>query len=297
MNWSAHGLDRACIGGAGSVAQLAEWGSVHMSANLERDIAHLDAPKPALLASASSEDAIRILLIEYDPLSRETLTEELSKRGINVQSFSDSAALLETLDGTVNAAVVIVGLNWSALKISQFDLLVELRQQGVRIPVVLMTGRARRPDEYRPLRGDASEVVRQIHDVDGLVDRLGTVIKALTSTTPFRSDKPLRYGRLLLYPDVNRACWNDLDLDLTVSEYKILELLASNMGRPITHRAIYDRRHYEGFVAGSGPAGYRANVRSIIKRIRSKFRSHDPAFDAIANIPGCGYRWGQEVTK
>ena len=52
----------------------------------------------------------------------------------------------------------------------------------------------------------------------------------------------------------------------------------ANVGSYVTYRAVYDLLHYEGFVAGAGELGYRANVRSVIKRIRNKFRECDPAF-------------------
>ena len=60
----------------------------------------------------------------------------------------------------------------------------------------------------------------------------------------------------------------------------------------MTYRAIYDRLHYEGFVAGSGANGYWTNVRSAIKRIRNKFRACDPAFGEIENYTAFGYCWG-----
>ena len=59
-------------------------------------------------------------------------------------------------------------------------------------------------------------------------------------------------GKLLLRPDIGRAYWKDADLGLTLGEYNIICLLASNAGRYVTYRAIYDRLHYEGFIAGSG---------------------------------------------
>jgi two-component system, OmpR family, response regulator ChvI len=98
-------------------------------------------------------------------------------------------------------------------------------------------------------------------------------------------------GKLLLRPDVSRVYWNDVDLSLTLGEYNIVHLLASNVGRYVTYRAIYDRLHYEGFIAGSGDDGYRANVRSAIKRIRNKFREYDPAFVEIENYAAFGYCW------
>jgi two-component system, OmpR family, response regulator ChvI len=98
-------------------------------------------------------------------------------------------------------------------------------------------------------------------------------------------------GKLLLRTDVSRAYWQGLDLGLTLGEYNILHLLVSNVGRYVTYRAIYDRLHYEGFIAGEGADGYRANVRSAIKRIRNKFRSFDSTFDKIENYNGFGYCW------
>jgi two-component system, OmpR family, response regulator ChvI len=44
-------------------------------------------------------------------------------------------------------------------------------------------------------------------------------------------------------------------------------------------------------VAGYGDEGYRANVRTFIKRIRKKLRDVDPEFEHIHNYAGFGYRW------
>jgi two-component system, OmpR family, response regulator ChvI len=78
---------------------------------------------------------------------------------------------------------------------------------------------------------------------------------------------------------------------LTLIEYNIVHFLASNGGRWVTYRAIYDQVHYDGFIAGGGKDGYRTNVRGIIKRIRKKFLQHDETFAEIENFIGFGYRW------
>ena len=49
--------------------------------------------------------------------------------------------------------------------------------------------------------------------------------------------------------------------------------------------------HGEDFIAGVGAEGYRANVRTFIRRIRRKFRQVDEDFGEIENFPGFGYRW------
>jgi len=97
--------------------------------------------------------------------------------------------------------------------------------------------------------------------------------------------------KLLLKQETGRAFWNGVDVGLTLGEYKIVHLLVSNAGSFVTYRAAYDRLRFEGFIAGNGNDGFRANVRSAIKRIRNKFRACDPAFDEIENYTGFGYGW------
>jgi two-component system, OmpR family, response regulator ChvI len=67
--------------------------------------------------------------------------------------------------------------------------------------------------------------------------------------------------------------------------------LALRAGEPVSYREIYDLVHGKGFAAGYGNEGYRTNVRTLIKRIRTKFRAVDPAFEPIRNYAGLGYQW------
>ena len=101
-------------------------------------------------------------------------------------------------------------------------------------------------------------------------------------------------GRLELRFDINRAIWAGKTIDLTLTEFKILALLAEKAGQDVGYREIYDLVHGKNFVAGHGEEGYRANVRTFIKRIRKKFRDSDPDFDHIQNYAGFGYRWTAE---
>ncbi len=119
----------------------------------------------------------------------------------------------------------------------------------------------------------------------------GTGLVIAEPTPANWSSELMIVGNLALRSGDSRAYWKEVDLDLTLGEYNVLHLLASNRGLYQTYRAIYDRMHYAGFMAGSGPDGYRQNVRSVIKRIRNKCRAVDPTFDDIETYVGFGYRW------
>jgi two-component system response regulator ChvI len=98
-------------------------------------------------------------------------------------------------------------------------------------------------------------------------------------------------GDLVLRYDSRRAVWRDNWVDLTLTEFNIVAYLTENASRDVSYREIYDIVHGEGFLAGDGEIGFRANVRAFIKRIRHKFREVDPEFTQIKNYPGFGYRW------
>jgi two-component system response regulator ChvI len=252
----------------------------------EQDVVALEAPPPALLASASEPNAIRVLLIEDGVIDRGFLTDELSKQGFAVQTV---ASLPGAPDAARDADVIV--LHCDRAKNSSIELLGKLHRLGFNVPVVLLTGQALPAHECLALDKGAVDVIRKSQGSEVLVRRLKGVVKAFKRTDQLRSDRTMICGKLLLRPDVSRAYWKDADLDLTLGEYNIVHLLVSNVGKYITYRAVYDRLRHEGFIAGDGVDGYRANVRSAIKRIRNKFRALDLTFDEIENYAGFGYCW------
>ena len=155
--------------------------------------------------------------------------------------------------------------------------------QKVNAPVVFINGLALPQADYR------SDVIKGSIDADSSLSALKLAATFAERGKADLAEEGVTCGNLTLHNA--RAFWNGVDLGLTIGEYKIVELLASRPGHFFTYRAIYDRLRHEGFVAGDGPRGYWANVRSAIKRVRNKFRTFDPAFDEIENYTGFGYGW------
>ena len=247
----------------------------------------------------------RVVLVESDQYYREVLTGELLRQGFVVHAFADGASLLGSLATAVDADLVV--LDWDLANSPGVKLLAELRRHGINLPVVFLTGKviATKQHErcvlaprdalnaYECMAFDegAVDFISKSRDRQVLVRRLRSVVELVKLKADLPSQEGLACGKLLLRPQTSRAFWNGVDVGLTLGEYNIVRLLASNVGRYVTYRAIYDRLHYEGFIAGTGDEGYRANVRTAIKRIRNKFRSCDPAFDEIENYTGFGYCW------
>ena len=125
-----------------------------MTATFDQVAMGLDAGAPVLLASVSEPDAIRVLLIEDGVIDRGFLTDELSKQGFAVRK---SASLTGAPHAARDADVIV--LHCDRAKISSIDLLVNLHRQGVKVPVVLLTGEAPPTDECLALDRGAVDVI------------------------------------------------------------------------------------------------------------------------------------------
>ena len=237
----------------------------------------------------SKTNPIRVLLVEDDEDYREIVGSELSWHGFAVRSYADGASLLGSLDTAGEADVII--LDWRLPNISGIDLLPQLRERGVNLPVVFLTSHLQPANEKLAFERGALDFVDKTRGVEILARRLRLAAKSGKPAATPEVEKPIVCGKLVLSPSASRAYWKEVDVGLTVSEYDIVHFLASNVGNYESYRAIYDIQYYEGFVAGQGDQGYRTNVRSSIKRIRRKFCEVDSTFSEIQNSPTHGYRW------
>ena len=236
-------------------------------------------------------EPIRLILVDDDDDFREAASGELTDLGFSVESFADGQSMLSSVANGTTADVIV--LDWGLPSISGIDLLPRLRREGIQLPVVFLTGRSSQHHEHLAFDRGALDFVDKARGVPILAKRIRVIVESTKRPRALEVDEILHCGRLMLKPRVSRAYWDEMDVNLTLTEFNIVRLLASNVGNHVTYRAVYDCMHHVGFIAGSGENGYRTNVRSSIKRIRNKFRLVDRDFAEIENYPSFGYRWGK----
>ena len=235
----------------------------------------------------------RIVLIDDDDSFRESLGLNLLDEGFVVVSFDAGAPALDYFAEGGKADVIL--LDWRMPGMNGLEVLRRLRRAGTTTPVIFLTALSDDIYEEAALEGGAIDFVDKSRRLSILVKRLNLItegMRPVPEASPSRSPGDvIRLGPLELRFDINRAAWGASTLDLTLTEFKIVALLALRTGEDVGYREIYDLVHGKDFVAGYGAEGYRANVRTFIKRIRKKFRDLDPEFDQIHNYAGFGYRW------
>jgi two-component system, OmpR family, response regulator ChvI len=265
-----------------------------MSIPLRKDAGASLPSRHACTANQSIRPRIRVVLVDDDEAYAEAVAEGLGQFGFEVTHYPSGELLLDN-PARLHEADVIV-LDWRLPTGPGTELMRQLRERGVDLPVVFLSGVPRTTYEATALDRGAVDFVDKARGLVIIAKRLRMVVGWTTRENSHRVRPVLQCGPLELHPELMRATWKGADLDLTLTEFNIVYLLASRSGEYVTYRAVYDCVHGVGFVAGSGEDGFRANVRSSIKRIRIKFRAVDHRFHEIENFAAVGYCWRQEIT-
>ncbi|MBK19663.1 MAG: DNA-binding response regulator [Rhodospirillaceae bacterium] len=252
------------------------------------------AANAELVLKPSHADMVRILVVDDDELFRESLQQNLIDSGFDSWAFGDGPAVLAFLEDGNRADLIL--LDWRMPGMSGIELLRKLRSDGHDVPVIFLTALSDQMYEEAALIGGAVDFVEKSRSYTILKRRIELIMNGPKSNPAEGAilqdnEGQIIAGPLILHPQIGRADWDGHRLSLTLTEFRIVNLLVNHSGRDVRYREIYDLVRGEGFIAGMGEQGYRANVRAFIKRIRQKFREVDNGFDRIENYPGFGYRW------
>jgi two-component system response regulator ChvI len=230
-----------------------------------------------------------VLMVDDDALFSESVSRNLVDAGYRTRVFSDGPATLHHLACEPDADLVL--LDWKMPGMSGIEVLQRLRMRKIDIPVIFLTVLSNQIYEEAGLLSGAVDFVEKSRSFSILLKRIELTLAGHRAREVEERQSIARHGNLMLRYDSHRAAWKGTSVEFTLTEFDILAYLVNNSDRDVSYREIYDIVHGEGFVAGEGEIGYRANVRAFIKRIRQKFRDIDAGFGLIGNYPGFGYRW------
>jgi two-component system response regulator ChvI len=230
----------------------------------------------------------RVALVDDDEAFRQTLGLTLADEGYDVRAFDRTEAALDFLANGGETDVLL--LDWDMPDAKGAEVLRSARSRGIGAPVICLADEVKDAAEEIALANGAVDFIEKSRRLPILLRRIALAIDGVKG-----SQEPQvtvqSFGHLELRLDQSRAFWKGRRLELTLTEFNMVKLLVSRPEEDVSYREIYDLVHGQGFLAGHGGDGFRANVRAFIKRIRQKFRVVDPGFNCIGNYPGFGYRW------
>ena len=178
---------------------------------------------------------MRILVIEDDDAVRSAVRRALLLGGYEVLLAADGQdGLLQAQTAVPDAIILDLGLP----DIDGMEVCRRLRSVGDRTPILMLTARDAVEDRVDGLEAGADDYLVKPYDVRELQARLKAIMRRHVEGADGRS---LRFEELELDADAHAAKIGDRSIELTRTEYQLLELLMLNPRRVLTSELIYDR--------------------------------------------------------
>jgi two-component system, OmpR family, response regulator MprA len=179
---------------------------------------------------------MRLLVVDDDRALRDVLRRALTLAGYDVRlAESGAGALADVASSAPDAVVLDVGLpDIDGLEVCRL-----LRREGNRVPVLMLTARAAVSDRIDGLDAGADDYLVKPFDVDELKARLRALLRRAHGEGD--GDGGLTFEQLRLDPSRHGVWVGESFVELTRTEYQLLELLMLNPRRVLPHSLIYDR--------------------------------------------------------
>jgi two-component system OmpR family response regulator len=229
-----------------------------------------------------------IAIVEDDPHQRENYADALKAQGHSVVVYRNKPTALE---GFKNALpdLVILDIMLENEMDGGFDICRELRHMSPQLPIIFLTARDSDIDRVSGLRLDAWDYITKPVNLQFLGVRVASLFRIASTLSNAVDDGPiaLKLGDLELNEASLSVSWKDEPLNLTLTEFWVVESLAHNVGKVKSYEALMQVTK-QSYVEKNTINGY-------IRRIRKKFKQVDPDFEYIETVFGTGYRWHKDT--
>ena len=233
-----------------------------------------------------------IALVDDDRNILTSVSMALQSEGFEVRLYSDGASALRSMiDSPPDLAVLDIKMP----RMDGIEVLRKLREKS-ELPVIFLTSKDDEIDEELGLKMGADDYIAKPFSQRLLVARIRALLRrseqrraAAAGEDPSGEEaKPvLVRGRLCMDPAKHEVRWDDKDVQLTVTEFMILEALAQRPGFVKSRDQLMDAAYDDDIYVDD------RTIDSHIKRLRKKFRAVDDGFKGIETLYGVGYRFSE----
>jgi two-component system, OmpR family, response regulator MprA len=179
----------------------------------------------------------RVLIADDDRAIRDALSRALGLEGYDVVQANDGPTALALIESTKpDVAILDVMMpNIDGLTVCRV-----LRAERNRLPVLMLTARTETPDRVAGLDAGADDYLAKPFDLDELFARLRALLRR-TKDADDPDGEALQLLDLRLDPTSRRVWRGEREIELSKTEFELLELLLRNQGIVLDHSTIYDR--------------------------------------------------------
>ena len=223
-----------------------------------------------------------ILVVEDDAAVRNLITTTLETQDYRFLTASTGeAAILEAVSHNPDIVLLDMGLP----DIDGVDIIKKIRRWSL-MPIIVISARSEDTDKIDALDAGADDYLTKPFSVEELLARLRATQRRLIATQGVMPAQQTFFENGRLRIDYAAGCvfLEDTELHLTPIEYKLLCLLAKNIGKVLTHTYITQE------IWGSSWDNDVASLRVFMATLRKKIENTQDAPQYIQPHIGVGYR-------
>ena len=179
---------------------------------------------------------MRILVVDDEQPLREALERALKVENYEVETLENGALALERMKNAGNEIDAIV-LYVLMPGIDGLEVCRRLRAAGDKTPVLMLTARVEVEDRVAGLDAGADDYVTKPFDLEELLARLRALLRRAGSP----SDQVLRFADLVLDPVAHEVHRGDRLIEVTRTEFLLLELFLLNPRQVLSRSIIFER--------------------------------------------------------
>ncbi|MEF0941342.1 response regulator [Rhizobium sp. BR 362] len=222
----------------------------------------------------------KVLLIDDDVELTTLLQEYLIEEGYEVITDTDGRAAIAAAAGNT---VDIIVLDIMMPRMNGIEVLQRIRKLS-QVPVLMLTARGDDIDRISGLNLGADDYVPKPCSPGELAARLRAILRRTGQAATGASTDTLRAGQLVIHPGSRTAEWRGEALDLTGTEFSLLEVLARGAGQLVSKQDISKR----AFGKPLTPFDRRIDVH--ISSVRQKLGLREDGQPWIQSVRGQGYQ-------
>src|SRR5512134_824293 len=226
-----------------------------------------------------------IALVDDDRNILTSVSIALEAEGYRIMTYTDGAS---ALDGFRTSPPDLAILDIKMPRMDGMETLRRLRQKS-DLPVIFLTSKDEEIDELFGLKMGADDYIAKPFSQRLVVERVKAVLRRFSpkdaQSAPLEAARVLERDKLKLDPERHTCHWDDRPVTLTVTEFLILQALATRPGVVKTRDALMDAAYDDQVYVDD------RTIDSHIKRLRKKFKQADGEFDVIETLYGVGYRF------
>jgi two-component system response regulator MprA len=191
----------------------------------------------------ATAEAATVLVAEDDRAVRDSLARALQLEGYGVVAVANGA---EALDAVRASRPDVLLLDVSMPMVDGLTVARVLRAEGDRLPILMLTARTETSDRVVGLDAGADDYLPKPYDLGELLARVRALLRRSSYDATDAPQETLSVGDLRLDPAGRRAFRGAREIELSKTEFDLLELLVRNAGIVLDHTTIYERIwHYD----------------------------------------------------